>query len=154
MADNCLERDVNGGKVVRKRRDLAGPQPQQRGPMYGGPLLDELPLRPGRPEGMWQALPSASDLRAILQDHTRVVAGYEVLLSHYQTLLASLPILRNYAAATYDLWDADCDAKVGKRLLAMAGRFPGYDAAIDAALAAASFFPLPPKPLTPNPKNP
>lgn len=27
MADNCLIQDVNGGKIVPKRRDLAGPQP-------------------------------------------------------------------------------------------------------------------------------
>lgn len=27
MADNCLVEDVNGGKRVPKRRDLAGPQP-------------------------------------------------------------------------------------------------------------------------------
>lgn len=27
MADNCLIEDVNGGKRIPKRRDLAGPQP-------------------------------------------------------------------------------------------------------------------------------
>jgi rRNA maturation endonuclease Nob1 len=30
MADNCLIEDVNGGKPVRKRRDLAGPAARRR----------------------------------------------------------------------------------------------------------------------------
>lgn len=56
------------------------------GPIYGVDLIDELPL--GKNGGMTQSMPNADDLRAIAQDHTRVVAGYEVLLDHYQQLKA------------------------------------------------------------------
>ena len=60
----------------------------QRGPIYGVPLLDSLPLGDTT---MLQALPSEDDLQQILDldmgcSH-RVVAGFEVLTAAYQKLL-------------------------------------------------------------------
>jgi hypothetical protein len=51
--------------------------------MYGGELIDVLPMRPGTTNGMLQQLPSSDDLRAICQNHPRVAAGYEVLLANF-----------------------------------------------------------------------
>ncbi len=42
--------------------------------------------------------------------------------------------LREYAAATWDYWETDHDAKVGKRLKALSGGLPKYDARIDEIL--------------------
>jgi len=89
MADNCLIRDVNGGKLVPRRRDLAGPH-KEYGPMFGCvELLDSLPMSTDGAGAMRQQLPSCDDLRRIMQSHPRVVAGYEVLLMHYRSLLLS-----------------------------------------------------------------
>jgi hypothetical protein len=55
-----------------------------RGPLYGVELLETLRLnllRP-HPEGIRQQMPSTDDLREILQDHCRVVAGFEVLTQY------------------------------------------------------------------------
>lgn len=49
-------------------------------------------------------------------------------------LTNAIETLRKYASETRDYWDSDLDAKVGKRLAAMAGR-TGYNHAIDAVLA-------------------
>lgn len=54
----------------------------QKGPIYGIPLLDTLPLGRGC---MKQALPNRDDLEGCT--NTRVAAGYEVLLWHYQRQL-------------------------------------------------------------------
>jgi hypothetical protein len=51
------------------------------GPVFGVPLIQTLPL--GINGGMVQAMPSRSDLVDVKQYSERVVAGYEVLLSHY-----------------------------------------------------------------------
>jgi len=51
------------------------------GPIYNVPLIDSLPLGTGM---MQQAMPSRQDLLRVQQLSQRVVAGYEVLLSHYQ----------------------------------------------------------------------
>lgn len=61
----------------------------ETGPIYGVPLMKELPLGNG---GMKQSLPTRSDLEGIkdYRQGQRVVAGYEVLLSHYIRLLAKL----------------------------------------------------------------
>jgi len=48
-------------------------------------------------------------------------------------LRKSLSILVAYADKTWEYWDADEDHKVGKRLRAMAGGLPGYDADVDEA---------------------
>lgn len=57
------------------------------GPIYGVLLLDSLPLSPSA--SMLQALPSRDDLQSVLDAGCvhRIVAGYEVLLGHYQRLL-------------------------------------------------------------------
>ncbi len=39
--------------------------------------------------------------------------------------------MRAYADRTSDHWDRDEDSKVGKRLLALAGKLPGYDRQLD-----------------------
>lgn len=59
------------------------------GPVYDCvPLIDSLPLGTG---DMLQALPSRDDLERLLATNfryaSRVVAGYEVLLSHYHRLV-------------------------------------------------------------------
>jgi hypothetical protein len=80
MADNCLRRDVNGGKIVPKGRSV---QPEEDGngvgPVYGVKLLSAM-----RVGGMIQAMPSREDLEAIKGRHTRVVAGLEVLTQHWR----------------------------------------------------------------------
>lgn len=43
--------------------------------------------------------------------------------------------MKAYAAVTLDHWDEDQDAKVGKRLKALAGLSPGYDSRLDAVFA-------------------
>lgn len=53
---------------------------EEVGPIYGVRLIRDLSL----PGGMRQAMPSHADLsRAEAKGHTRLVAGYEVLLAHY-----------------------------------------------------------------------
>lgn len=67
----------------------------EKGPMYGRVMLiDSLPISPQNPNGMRQAMPTAEDLQVIMQDHSRVVAGYEVLLQHYQHALKELNRLK------------------------------------------------------------
>ena len=46
-------------------------------------------------------------------------------------LVAAIGYLIEYAGRTADLWDEDADAKVGKRLSAMAGSLRGYDRRLD-----------------------
>lgn len=80
MADNCLRKDVNGGKIVKKGRSV----PPERsgngfGPIYGVPLLSAM-----KAGSMIQAMPSSEDLEAIKNKHTRVVAGFEVLTQHWR----------------------------------------------------------------------
>lgn len=50
------------------------------GPIYGVPLIDSLPISK---EGFCQAMPSRHDLEMARNYHERLVAGYEVLLSHF-----------------------------------------------------------------------
>lgn len=61
-----------------------------RGPCYGVPLLDWLPIGSGT---MRQALPSSSDL-AFANDrvNSRVSGGYEVLLDHWRVSVAALEV--------------------------------------------------------------
>ena len=68
------------------------------GPVYGVvPLIDSLPLGDG---GMFQAMPSREDLQKVLSVNcsyaqvTRVVAGYEILLSHYHRLVKEVAELK------------------------------------------------------------
>lgn len=49
-------------------------------------------------------------------------------------LRKAIATLVKYADKTFEYWDADEDHKVGKRLRAMAGGLPGYDATIDEAM--------------------
>lgn len=81
-----------------------------RGPMYDEvELLDVLPMRPSQPDGMKQQLPSREDLRAIIQRHPRIVAGYEVLLAHYLRLRAAAVDVAEHWTAWLDQegWDND-----------------------------------------------
>ena len=56
------------------------------GPIYAVELIDDLPLGYDRPNGMRQAMPSRADLDGVRNCGCsgRVVAGYEVLLSHWR----------------------------------------------------------------------
>lgn len=59
---------------------------KQATPLYG--IVSDLKSLPIG-SSMLQALPSCNDLQAALDDgHERLVAGYEVLLSHYLEALA------------------------------------------------------------------
>ena len=51
------------------------------GPVYGVQLIESLPLGRG---GMTQVMPTRRDLLRVQPVSERTVAGYEVLLSHYQ----------------------------------------------------------------------
>lgn len=84
----------------------------EKGPIYGVDLITTLPMQPGRPNGMLQAMPSAADLYAICQNHARVVAGYEVLLAHWhraETVLrgiaAEIRATRQDGLCLGDEWD-------------------------------------------------
>lgn len=59
----------------------------EKGPVYGVPLIRSLPLGKGC---MLQAMPSRADLMKAGKHHTRLVAGYEVLLAHYTQLKSDL----------------------------------------------------------------
>jgi hypothetical protein len=61
--------------------------PEEVGPVYNVPLIKTLPIGNGC---MLQAMPSRKDLRSAINDHTRLVAAYEVLLSHYINLKNTL----------------------------------------------------------------
>ena len=69
------------------------------GPVYGVDLIDSLPLGSGC---MRQAMPSCDDLNNVVESGVggcgRVVAGYEVLLSHYHRLVAEVAELRGEKA--------------------------------------------------------
>lgn len=62
----------------------------EHGPIYGVELIDTLPLGNG---GWTQQMPSRSDLEGVkgYRQGQRVVAGYEVLLNHYKSILADCP---------------------------------------------------------------
>lgn len=62
------------------------------GPLYRVQLIDSLPLGDG---GFSQAMPSSEDLRQVQQLNQRVVAGYEVLLKHFQVYHAVIEYLDN-----------------------------------------------------------
>lgn len=66
----------------------------EKGPIYGVPLIDDLPLGAG---SMKQAMPSRGDLEAVAEINQRTVAGYEVLLDHYQDLRARFSVLHEMA---------------------------------------------------------
>lgn len=53
------------------------------GPTYGIQLIERMPLG----GGMFQAMPSADDLRKCTKNNQRVAAGYEVLLANYRKQL-------------------------------------------------------------------
>jgi hypothetical protein len=70
---------------LSSEKDDAG---SEVGPVYGVDLIKTLPLGSG---GMLQAMPSCDDLNNVVESGVggcgRVVAGYEVLLSHYHRLV-------------------------------------------------------------------
>lgn len=57
-----------------------------QGPVYGVRLIGSLSIN----GGMMQAMPGVDDLEDAQSRHMRVVAGYEVLLSKYHTLMANM----------------------------------------------------------------
>jgi hypothetical protein len=61
---------------------------KETGPVYGVELIDSLPLG-----GMTQQMPSRDDLEGVkdYRQGQRVVAGYEVLLAHYKSILKDCP---------------------------------------------------------------
>lgn len=52
----------------------------EKGPVYGVPLLDTLPLS----GGMMQQMPGREELEDVRRTSERVVAAYEVLVHHYR----------------------------------------------------------------------
>ncbi len=79
-------------------------------------------------EGACCSDPDCGDCDAVLVD-LRVRADRAELLSALQGVIA-------VAAIAADEWNRDEDSRVGKKLIALAGRCPGYRADIDAAHAA------------------
>lgn len=61
------------------------------GPIYGVKLLSTLPIGSGQ---MTQQMASRQDLQDVLQMSQRVVAAYEILLSHYWRLTEELEIAK------------------------------------------------------------
>ena len=57
----------------------------EKGPAYGVPLIDTLPIG----GGMKQQMASRADLDQVMRVCPRVVCAYEVLLNHYSILLAA-----------------------------------------------------------------
>ena len=80
---------------------------KKTGPIYGVELITSLPL--GVIGGMRQAMPSRADLQAATDRHTRLVAGYEVLLETYQETKAELARLRE-DNAHWLAWHEKCDS--------------------------------------------
>ena len=80
----------------------------------------------------------ADDYRAGMERQERMIELMRAELDEKQDererLRDAIEILRIYSVQTHRYWDASKDHKVGKRLLAMAGCLPGYDAEIDKAL--------------------
>jgi len=52
-----------------------------------------------------------------------------------RNLREAIETLRKYADDTWSMWNTDQDHKVGKRLMAMAGRLPNYDEGVTKALS-------------------
>lgn len=88
----------------------------ERGPIYSVELIDTLPMNPRYPDSMLQQMPSRGDLDAIREDHTRVAAGYEVLLQHYRESQARLAAIREqvqyWSYCTSEGMRATCPEKV------------------------------------------
>lgn len=55
----------------------------EKGPIYGVELIESLPLG----GAMLQSMPSRADLERVAERSQRTVAGYEVLLANYYSLL-------------------------------------------------------------------
>jgi len=72
----------DGSRACRHCHGTPAEHAVQTGPVYGVPLIGSLPLD----DGMRQAMPSRADLDEVRWTNERVVAGYEVLLGHYQRL--------------------------------------------------------------------
>jgi len=68
----------------------------QLGPVYGVPLIDEMPLGNSY---MVQAMPSRADLEQVRRINERVAAGYEVLLHHYHRAIVNAAAAAPPAAA-------------------------------------------------------
>lgn len=66
----------------------------EKGLIYGVELIEDLPLGTGP---MKQAMPSRDDLERVMERNQRTVAGYEVLLAHYQDLRTRFSILHEMA---------------------------------------------------------
>lgn len=75
-------------RVVQKHMDAIA---EESGPIYGVRLIKTLPLGKGV---MLQAMPSKRDLQDVQKVNERTVAGYEVLLSHYEKQTAEVAKLK------------------------------------------------------------
>ena len=89
-----------------RRRRMCIMSDKKTGPIYGVELIHSLPVGTG---GMRQAMPSRADLQAAKDRHTRLVAGYEVLLGTYQETEAELARLRE-DNAHWLAWHEKCDS--------------------------------------------
>ncbi|CAK8989694.1 Replicative DNA helicase, partial [Durusdinium trenchii] len=76
---------AQGSRESRKAKEVSvRTSPNETGPVYGVPLIRELPLDTG---SMRQAMPSRHDLELVRQRSQRAVAGYEILLARYCELV-------------------------------------------------------------------
>lgn len=67
---------------------------KETGPVYNVELIDDLPLNYKEPDGMRQVMPSRADLEGVESCRARVVAGYEVLLSHWRAQATEIERLK------------------------------------------------------------
>lgn len=75
-------------------------------------------------------------LDVALQNKTMRSIDTEVLVRQKEAVDNLANAIRNlqiYARDTCECWDKDKDSKVGKRLKALAGELPGYNAGVDVA---------------------
>lgn len=68
---------------------------QETGPIDGVALIERLPVN-----GMLQEMPSRADLERAAEHSVRIVAGYEVLLSHFREALHLLRVVVDYGEPT------------------------------------------------------
>ncbi len=116
----------------------------ENGRVYNSvPLIDELPINPGEPEGMLQAMPSRLDIEQSKggRGFGRLAAGFEILLSHWRYRGTRIKNLTDQLDAQRKIVNADdafvvamYDATTGKHRVEDA--VPTRNACMDARKAA------------------
>lgn len=97
----------------------------ERGPIYNVELIDSLPLGQG---GFSQAMPCRNDLGEVRSRNERVVAGYEVLLRHYQKAVEEIERLQRVVKEQQETISKKCDeCSSFAHVIVESGFVPGVD---------------------------